>query len=64
MYTQPGAVVHTFNPSTLEAENLCEMEAMQTYTASSRPAKATGRSFIKRKELTHKCHKSNLAGKY
>jgi hypothetical protein len=36
----PGMVVHTFNPSTQEAEekDLCELEANQVYIRRSRPS--------------------------
>lgn len=34
-------VAHTFNLNTLEAENLCELQASLVYIASYRTAKAT-----------------------
>ena len=43
-------VAHTFNPSTQEQMNLCELEASLVYKVSSRIARATQRNPVSNKQ--------------
>jgi hypothetical protein len=58
MISEPGVVVHAFNPSTREAEagGISEFEASLVYRVSSRTARATQRNPVskKRKEMKRK----------
>jgi hypothetical protein len=60
-------VAHTFNPSTQEQMNLCELEASLVYKVSSRIAMATQRNPIsntqtnKTKESINEGEKASLS---
>ena len=49
-------VVHTFNPSTQEAEagNLCEFKASLIYIVSSKAARATQRNLVSKNQKEKK----------
>ena len=59
-----AVVVHTFNPSTREAEagDLCEFEASLVYRASSTTARATQRNPVSKKKnkTKQKKYKRNM----
>jgi hypothetical protein len=59
--------VHTFNPSTWEAEqvDLCEFKAILVYRVISRTAKATERNpILKRPKVNKERKEKKYTGKY